>query len=380
MTRYDGDVRRARRALMVLAAAGFAAQEPSVARGEPEPGVISGEPVAPAGTETTEPPPEPTDLPRVVEVSPVGDRVEPDAPVVVRFERDVPEQHRRGLLTLEPPTAVRERWLDARTLALDPGAWRMGRAQRVSSGAKDGAVEWTFRTRVTAPRGVLAGNGRRLVFTFDDGPNDRRQADRLLDRLKELGIRAIFFPTGRWTSTRPDWVERAKREGHRVCNHTQNHVNLTAPWMTEARIRAEIEGGASDGDCRLFRPPLLGIDRRVQRIAAELGYELYLWDLDTRDWEGAPAEDIENLVLRGARPEAVVLFHIHAKATFQALPSLAEKLRAAGYVLSWDAADAASDGEAAGVGLGGSPGRREWGAELERPTAQGPIEGPDWVP
>jgi len=142
--------------------------------------------------------------------------------------------------------------------------------------------------------------------------------------------------------------------------------------MTEARIREEIEGGATDGDCKLFRPPLMGYDGRVERVASELGYELYLWDIDSRDWEGAPADDVTHAVLRGARPDAVVLFHIHANSTFSALPSLAQQLRAAGYVLSWDPADAVPHPERDGVGPSGTtPRRHEWGAELDRPTSTG---------
>jgi hypothetical protein len=108
----------------------------------------------------------------------------------------------------------------------------------------------------------------------------------------------------------------------------------------------------------------MGYDARVERIAAELGYEIYLWDVDSRDWEGGPAVDVLNTVLRGARPDAVVLFHIHARSTFGVLPEMAQRLREAGYVLSWDPADAPGSG----VGPSGSDGRREWGAEVERRT------------
>jgi hypothetical protein len=117
----------------------------------------------------------------------------------------------------------------------------------------------------------------------------------------------------------------------------------------------------------------MGYDARVERIAASLGYEIYLWDVDSRDWEGVPAEDVMNTVLTAARPDAVALFHIHSRVSFGLLPALAQRLRDAGYVLSWDPEDAVA---AKGVGPGGRDGHREWGAELERPNSAGPAPEP----
>lgn len=292
----------------------------------------------------------------------MGERVALDAPLVVRFEGDIPSAQRWKVAELEPDVAGDGHWVDGATWSFTPKRWRQGRPQRVRLHPPGGEpVEWTFRARVPMPLAPVAGEGARLVLSFDDGPNDRRQADRLLDRLKELRIRALFFPSGRWAKTRPDWVARARDEGHRVCNHTFSHVNLTAPWMTDARITDEIARGAGDGECKLFRPPLMGVDARVERVAKTLGYEVYLWDVDSRDWEGGPAEDVLATTLGQARPDAVVLFHIHAEATYQILPPLAERLRQAGYVLSWDPADAPGSR----VGAGGRP---EWGVLADRPT------------
>lgn len=366
-----------RRVVRVLVLFGLAAAvPPASAEPEPTPRVASPRIAAePAPAPTVPVPAVPS--PRVTEVLPVGDRVAPDEPLIVRFDREVPPSARDGLISLEPRVDSESSWLDPRTFRLAPKHWRPGRPERVKVALGPDSVEWTFRARVPIPPAIAPVEGARLILTFDDGPNDRRQADRLLDRLKELGIRALFFPSGRWLDTRKDWLERAVAEGHRICNHTFSHVNLTAPWMTEERIRSEIERGASDGSCKLFRPPLMGYDKRVERVAQELGYDTFLWDIDSRDWEGGPAEDVMATVLRGAKPDAVVLLHIHADATYLILPELSARLRAAGYVLSWDPADSpAEDAE-----LVGSGGRREWAERLARPsdTAESP-EDPEQTP
>lgn len=357
-----------RRKLQVVFAAFAAALLPHASA---RPGPASAEREAPAATlppvELHAPPSVPR--PRVLEVSPRGERVPLDAPLTVRFDAPVPLAERASLLALTPRTEGELRFLDDQSLVLSPKRWRPGKAQRVRVNLGDDSIEWSFRTRVPMPSVITPGEGARLVLTFDDGPNDRRQADRLLDRLKDLEVRALFFPSGRWTATRKDWVERARSEGHRVCNHTKNHVNLTAPWMTVERITEEIRDGASDGECKLFRPPLMGFDTRVERIASALGYELFLWDIDSRDWEGGPSEDVAATVLGAARPDAVVLFHIHADSTFQILPLVVEQLRKAGYVLSWDLRDAPNAHVGPGARVGARAGARaEWGALADRPS------------
>lgn len=292
---------------------------------------------APARPEPAPPAP-PSRAQPAARVGPLGKRVPLEAPLEAHF--DVPVDAASIELALDPPAAGRLEWTDARTLRFVPERWRAGRAYRVSlsglgrEGDPLAPVQWQFRTRIPKPAAIVPGDGRPLVLTFDDGPHKKRQADRLLDVLREHGARAVFFPTGRWTRQRADWVERARREGHRICNHSYSHKNLTQPWVTEQDIRFEIENGAGHGDCTWFRPPLMAFDGRVERVARELGYSLYFWDVDSRDWEDTPALDVYNLVLARARPEAVVLLHMHAAGTLRALPRLLERLRRAGYVLT----------------------------------------------
>jgi peptidoglycan/xylan/chitin deacetylase (PgdA/CDA1 family) len=265
-----------------------------------------------------------------VDFSPRGVRVDLDTPVWAELERDADRPRVERSFSIDPPSAGRFEWLDARSFRFVPERWLPGRVYRVRAGG----MSWQFRTRVPPPAAIVPGEGRPIVLSFDDGPHDRRQADRLLDTLAAHGAKVLLFPTGRWARQRKDWVERAVRDGHRVCNHTLSHKNLTLPSVTDAEVRYEIENGAGDGSCRYFRPPLLGVDRRVERIARELGYVLFYWDIDSRDWQDTPAEDVENLVLGAAKPGAVVLLHMHAAGTLGALPRMLERLQGAGYVIT----------------------------------------------
>jgi len=125
-------------------------------------------------------------------------------------------------------------------------------------------------------------------------------------------------------------------EGHLVCNHTRDHTDLTK--LSAERIREQILGGAGVGSCNLLRPPYGAHNAYVDSIAAELGYAIEMWDIDTRDWARRYAggdQEILNIVLSQAYPSAVVLMHMHVDNTVYALPAMLQGLKDAGYEFHW---------------------------------------------
>lgn len=68
--------------------------------------------------------------------------------------------------------------------------------------------------------GIKNGNDTKTCYlTFDDGPSNN--TERILDILKENGVKATFFVIGR--SSRLELVKREKEEGHTVALHTYSH-------------------------------------------------------------------------------------------------------------------------------------------------------------
>ncbi len=129
----------------------------------------------------------------------------------------------------------------------------------------------------------------RLVrLTFDDGPS-ADTTPRLLDYLKELGVRATFFVVGRNIENARGRaiVERMAAEGHQIGNHTYSHYDLTR--LDATRIEQEIKQtedliGPLDDGIKVFRPPFGFHNGGVDRAAAALGYKSVLWDLCAWDW------------------------------------------------------------------------------------------------
>ena len=65
----------------------------------------------------------------------------------------------------------------------------------------------------------------KVALTFDDGPS-RKYTPKILEGLRERGILATFFLTGKNIEGNEELVSRIQDEGHLIGNHTYNHVCL----------------------------------------------------------------------------------------------------------------------------------------------------------
>ena len=141
-------------------------------------------------------------------------------------------------------------------------------------------------------------SGRRLTLSFDNGPSPDVTPG-VLDVLADFRLRASFFVCGKDAtgSERRGILERAKREGHRLGNHTQTHsVELGASDDPDAPEREIGAAQAALGDlaepARWFRPygagGVLGprlLSPGAVRYLCEGGYSCVLWNSVPRDWE-----------------------------------------------------------------------------------------------
>jgi len=187
-------------------------------------------------------------------------------------------------------------------------------------------------TSAPAPSPPTPGGGMKFVLSFDDSDGSGAIVSGILDTLARYGAKAIFFPTGSWAVGNPI-INRMLAEGHMVCNHTRDHADLTS--LSEAGIREQILGGAGVGTCNLLRPPYGAHNAFVDSVAASMGYSIYMWTVDPRDWSGTSVSYITSTILNNASPGGIVVLHMHAGNTLLALPAIIEGLQAAGYTLSY---------------------------------------------
>ncbi len=180
-------------------------------------------------------------------------------------------------------------------------------------------------------RSQAVTGGRLIALTFDDGPGE--PTARLLEGLKERGVKVTFFMLGSCAEDYPDLVSRAYREGHQIASHSYSHAkmdNLTdAQIAYEFRTAAEAlkraSGGASDFAARL---PYGNGDEHVRSLteAPVIG-----WTVDPMDWKYRNAETVRNNIVSAAFDGAVVLVHdIHSTSVDGALLAI-DDLMGAGY-------------------------------------------------
>ncbi|WP_405525439.1 glycosyltransferase [Streptomyces canus] len=160
---------------------------------------------------------------------------------------------------------------------------------------------------------------RRLVLTFDDGP-DPTWTPKVLDVLKKHHAHAVFFVTGTMVSRYPDLVERIVDEGHEVGLHTFNHPDLS--FQSKKRIDWELSqnqlalAGAAGIRTSLFRPPYSSfadaMDNKSWPVTEYIGTRGYITvvnNTDSEDWRKPGVHEI----LRNATPKngkgAIVLMH-----------------------------------------------------------------------
>lgn len=179
-----------------------------------------------------------------------------------------------------------------------------------------------------------------LVLTFDDGPS-AEYTEKILDVLADEGIPATFFNIGSKIPGNSDTFQRMIREGHAAGNHTMSH--LTDWNKSDARHREELIGtdramrSAADYATRLFRIPEGDPVKKPLAVlqAQQLGYLHVDWDVDTRDWDYGPDEQIELPELDGKGH--IVLMHDGGgdrTATVDALKLLISEAKAKGYRFS----------------------------------------------
>ncbi|WP_028814371.1 polysaccharide deacetylase family protein [Streptomyces flavidovirens] len=183
----------------------------------------------------------------------------------------------------------------------------------------------------------MAGIGRGMVLTFDDGPDPRYTPD-ILRTLRRYDVRAMFFVCGEMAAENRDLLREMAEEGHVVGNHTWSHPLV--PRLSPAGIRAEL-GRTSDvvehtiGHAPAwYRAPYGAWNRRSFEIGAELGMEPLGWTLDTLDWREPGTEAIVRRVRGGAGPGVVVLSHDaggNRRQSVEALRTYLPELLDAGY-------------------------------------------------
>ncbi len=172
---------------------------------------------------------------------------------------------------------------------------------------------------------------RAVYLTFDDGPIPDI-TPWVLDVLDRYEAKATFFMVGDNVRKHPAEFEMVRARGHRLGNHTYNHIAGHLHGIRSYLRNVERANCYLHTD--LFRPPH-GWMKWSQYIVLRRRYRVVMWDVVTRDYSRRlTASDVVDNVRRYTRPGSIITFHDSLKSIERlrtALPASLEWLQGEGY-------------------------------------------------
>lgn len=167
-------------------------------------------------------------------------------------------------------------------------------------------LKWTYSSLVWKKK----TDDKVIYLTFDDGPIPD-VTEFVLDTLSAHNAKATFFCVGDNLVKYPELASRIIREGHKIGNHTQHHLN---GWKTDNdRYYQDVDLCHQQvlkyNETKLFRPPH-GKIKRQQVKALKGNYDIVMWDVLSWDFDPKQtAEECLNKTIHYTDNGSIVLFH-----------------------------------------------------------------------
>lgn len=196
-----------------------------------------------------------------------------------------------------------------------------------------GANARTKRSKDALQNVVAMSHYEKVVaLTFDDGPGYKTTM-KLLDGLKERGVRATFFLLGEKVEQRTEVVERMKEDGHLIGSHTYSHVQLDSVNLEYAieeiehanEVIAKITGEYPT----YIRPPYGAWNAQIEE---RVDMTPVLWTVDPFDWNVKDVDRIVNYVVSEVKNGDIILMHDIYETSVVAALEIVDRLQKEGYI------------------------------------------------
>ena len=171
----------------------------------------------------------------------------------------------------------------------------------------------------------------RVALTFDDGPHPVYTM-RLLEGLRERGVKATFFVVGENIPGNEALILQMQKDGHLIGNHTYDHADISRlsdeEDCLELQKTSDLVEAITGQDTAYVRPPFGNwkdsMDCRISMIAVK-------WTIDTLDWKSRNVTEIVNTVMRQVSDQDIILMHDYYQTSVEAALQLVDLLQAQGY-------------------------------------------------
>lgn len=208
----------------------------------------------------------------------------------------------------------------------------------VTAGVCIGALEYNSSRGAVAPVVNENEDGisvqeipARVALTFDDGPHPV-YTKKLLDGLRERGVKATFFLIGENIEGNEKIIKQMDEDGHLIGNHTWSHVRLTSlspeKACEEIKKTSDAVKSITGKNTEYIRPPFGAWNKNL-----ECGFDMFfvLWSVDPLDWTTSNQDQIVEKVMSDVKDNDIILLHDWYESSVDAALRIVDLLQAEGY-------------------------------------------------
>ena len=201
----------------------------------------------------------------------------------------------------------------------------------VSAPTHAGAAQVVFADTSDKPVWRVMTDEKLIALTFDDGPH-RVYTKKLLDGLRERGVKASFFLVGENIPGNEELVRQMAKDGHLIGVHCMAHVDLARQpiekSVEEIRETADWIEAVTGKRPEYIRPPYGSWSTELQE---RVSMTPVFWDVDTLDWKSRNTARIVKHICKNAAVHTVVLMHDAYQTSVDAALETIDSLTAEGF-------------------------------------------------
>lgn len=179
------------------------------------------------------------------------------------------------------------------------------------------------------------GTDQKQVAISFDAAWGADKTEKIIEICNEYNVKATFFLVGIWVEKYPDMVKKIYENGFEIGTHSNTHPDMTKLSAEDQKFELQTSmnliKNITGKDVKIFRPPYGAYNDTLINTATSLGLVTIQWDVDSLDWKGISAMEINNRVLNGVRNGSIILCHNNSDHILDALPIMLDRLIKRGY-------------------------------------------------
>lgn len=187
----------------------------------------------------------------------------------------------------------------------------------------------------------VGDTSRKVLYLTFDTEYKTNNVGTILDTLKANDVKANFFVISNFIDWNSALLNRMVDEGHQVCNHTDNHLDMTTITSDKAQFQSEVKtveekfkSATGKEISKFLRPPYGTYSEKSLKYISSLGYKTVLWSFSYVDYNDNAQPDKETAkktILDNLHNGAILLLHASSDTNAAILDDVIKEAKAQGY-------------------------------------------------